>query len=470
MDHQGTASSNPARGDDPRSDRATGHDRRADKLFFGIAWVALLWFAWLLVQQARATPLTHLVVLVPLLLVTLYVALPRANRLLSTVYVPDYFFGRARTDTGLVGDPVNLGVTGTARQLHRAMTDAEWVLADPITARSSWRIVVAAVFKHSYPTAPVSPLLLFGRPHCLAYQQQVGGNPTERHHVRFWRCPDDFALPGGRHVDWIGGASYDCANGVSLYTLQVTHHIAPDIDVERDRVQDTLSRAHPEVTADRLVNFVTAFDGRNGGGDPVHTDGDLTVLDLTGVDAGDRDDVPEQVRAAARGYRDPLSPGQSARGDHDEPEPATVAAGPPPAEWWYLSLCLPVLLAMQTGYALRISGRPAPERLLWWTVPESWSEPVLWVARVVMAAAIVLAAVLGVATLRGWRRARIALMAQLVLMFCAQELDRLVTHTRRESWLGLLIVAVGVLTLLLTSSEPVSTWVRKRARDRTTCD
>ena len=454
-------------GSDPRSDRAAGHDHRADRVFFGAAWVALLWFAWLLVQQARATPLVDLVVLVPLLLLTLYVALPRANRLLSTVYVPAYFFGRTRTDTGLVGDPVNLGVTGTARQIHRAMTDAGWVLAEPVTLRSSVHMVYAALLRRSYPSAPVSPLMLFGRPHCLAYQKQVGGSPGKRHHVRFWRCPDGFRLAGGRHVDWMAGASFDRASGLSLYTLQVTHHIAPDVDAERDLVESTLLEAHPEIRPGRLENFATSFSSRNGGGDPVHTDGDLTLLDLGAVEPPDDEDVPDPVRAAARGYRDPLSPGENASGDPDEPVPATVTAGPPPATWWYLLELLPLLVGMQTAYALRISHRPPPSRLLWWTVPAGWEPALLTGVRVAMGTALVLAAVLTVLTLLGRRRARVALMALVVVMFCAQEVDRLVTGTRRESWLGLLIVGVGVLVLLFLSSVPMSTWVRKRERDRT---
>ena len=51
--------------------------------------------------------------------------------------------------------------------------------------------------RRSYPEAPVSPLTLFGRVQDFAYQQEVDGNPAQRHHVRFWRCPDGWLLPGG---------------------------------------------------------------------------------------------------------------------------------------------------------------------------------------------------------------------------------------------------------------------------------
>ena len=54
---------------------------------------------------------------------------------------------------------------------------------------------MSSVFRRSYPAAPVSPLRLFGRMQCLAYQQEVEGNAAQRHHVRFWRCPDGWLLP-----------------------------------------------------------------------------------------------------------------------------------------------------------------------------------------------------------------------------------------------------------------------------------
>ena len=46
-----------------------------------------------------------------------YLVLPRLHRILTTVYVPDYFIGRARTSDGLLGDPVNLAFLGEAEQI-----------------------------------------------------------------------------------------------------------------------------------------------------------------------------------------------------------------------------------------------------------------------------------------------------------------------------------------------------------------
>ena len=41
-----------------------------------------------------------------------YLVLPRLHRILTRLYVPGYFIGRARTSDGLLGDPVNLALLG----------------------------------------------------------------------------------------------------------------------------------------------------------------------------------------------------------------------------------------------------------------------------------------------------------------------------------------------------------------------
>lgn len=93
---------------------------------------------------------------------------------------------------------------------------AGWVRADPVTVGTSWRIVSSTLRRRSYDEALVSPLFLFGRQQDFAYQQEVDGSPEKRHHVRFWRCPDGWLLPGGRRVDWLAAGTFDTSVGLSL--------------------------------------------------------------------------------------------------------------------------------------------------------------------------------------------------------------------------------------------------------------
>ena len=215
--------------------------------------------------------LTGAVILAYLLVA--YVILPLAWRR-DTHRHPDLSGGPRVTHTpnGIPGDPVNLALVGSETDVIRAMTAGKWSPADPITFRSSVRIAVDSVFRRPDADAPVSMLELFGRKQDLAFEQPVGGSPRQRHHVRFWHWDQ---LHDGREV-WFGSVTFDERVGLSHTTGQVTHHIGPDLDAERDRLMAGLQQAG--VTQE--VYWVDGFQqlqGKNGGGDPWHTDGRLGV-------------------------------------------------------------------------------------------------------------------------------------------------------------------------------------------------
>ena len=143
--------------------------------------------------------------------------------------------------------------------------------------------MLATLLRRSYREAPVSPLLLFDRRQDFAYQQDVNGTPGKRHHVRFWRCPAGWKLPGGRSADWLAAGTYDRSVGLSLFTLQVTHKVAPQTDAERDHILATVTAANPLVRVEVIKDFSSGYHARNGGGDSIETDGDLPVVDLSPV-------------------------------------------------------------------------------------------------------------------------------------------------------------------------------------------
>lgn len=251
-----------------------------DEFFFVFAGVSAVWLAWLLLSESFTLGWWGILMLVLFWGLLAYLVLPRIHLVLTTIYVPDYFIGRTRTSDGLLGDPVNLALMGDKDQVHAAMRGAGWTLADPVTLRSSLRIVTSTLTRRSYHEAPVSPLFLFGRIQDFAYQQEVAGNPAKRHHVRFWRTPEGWLLPGGARVDWLAAGTFDRAVGLSLFTLQVTHKIDADIDIERDFIVDSVLRATPEAELQVLEDFSAGYHSRNGGGDSIRTDGDLPILDL----------------------------------------------------------------------------------------------------------------------------------------------------------------------------------------------
>lgn len=254
-----------------------------DTFFFIFAGAASVWLAVLVFEESFSWGWGVIWVIIIFWVLSAYLVLPRLHRILTRIYLPDYFIGRARTSDGLLGDPVNLALTGSEDQLHQTLVRAGWTRADDITAASTRRIITSTLTRRSYDEAPVSPLLLFDRQQDFAYQQEVAGNPAKRHHVRFWRCPEGWALPGGVRVDWLAAGTFDKRVGFSLFTLQITHKIDENTDIERDHIVASLTAADPAVSVEVIRDFSTGYHSRNGGGDSIETDGNLPVVNLRAV-------------------------------------------------------------------------------------------------------------------------------------------------------------------------------------------
>jgi hypothetical protein len=176
------------------------------------------------------------------------------------------------TTQGIPGDPLNVGLVGSRTDLVRAMHAAQWRPADSITLRTSLDIVGSVLFRRPYPTAPVSPLIYQGRREDLAFEKPVGRSAESRHHVRFWLVLESGAED--RPV-WLGSATFDRSVGLSRYTGQVTHHIAADIDAERDALMEDLVQAGMVEALYQVTGIGPTLHARNGGGDIYFTDGEI---------------------------------------------------------------------------------------------------------------------------------------------------------------------------------------------------
>lgn len=180
------------------------------------------------------------------------------------------------TSDGHPGDPANVTIEGEEAVLLKAMKAAGWNPADPITLRSSLRIAVDSVIRHPDIDAPVSALFLYGRKQDFAFEQSVGNSPRQRHHIRFWRreCRNE------ERPVWVGSATFDDRIGLSHTTGQITHHIGPNVDAERDLLMTGLQNAGWVQEESYVDGFHQILEGRNGGGDPWQTDGRLGVIVL----------------------------------------------------------------------------------------------------------------------------------------------------------------------------------------------
>lgn len=212
-----------------------------------------------------------------------YIIMPRVTRTLTKLYVPDYFIGRARTNDGLLGDPINLAFNGKKRDIVQCFEEAGWTQAEPLSLMSSIKIVYASILGKSYASAPVSSLFLFNQKQDLVFEKQIEGNPRRRHHIRLWKTPRGWHLPGGRQADWLGAATYDKNVGLSLFTGQITHKIDANIDKERDFVLRGLRESTLLKDVTTVKHFTAGYHSRNGGGDLIHTDGALPFVDINSI-------------------------------------------------------------------------------------------------------------------------------------------------------------------------------------------
>jgi len=228
--------------------------------------------------------------------VAAYVILPRAVRMglkiLQRKSVPSFTI----TGDGLPGDPVNLVLIGTLRQLRSAFSAVGWLEADRLGLASSWRMVRAFVLNSPYPTAPFSTLYLFGRGQDIGFQKAIDNSPRKRHHVRFWALSlaqadaigtASFWLNTDRPAEdasvlWVGAGTRDTGFSLTQLTFQVTHATDSDTNAERDYIVAELSNK-------RVIEDVTSHQS----GEPLPmkrvnhyvTDGEITLATLIVADA-----------------------------------------------------------------------------------------------------------------------------------------------------------------------------------------
>ena len=206
-----------------------------------------------------------------------YAALPLAWRHYEHQRALDGAPMLTRTPLGIPGDPLNFGLVGSEADIVCAFEAAGWSPADPVTLATSLKIVGSVVLDRAYPDAPVSSLLYKGKREDLAFQKAEGKSADRRHHVRLWKALD--AGDEGRPV-WLGAASFDRGVGLSHYTFQVTHHIDPDLDAERDKLGADLSDAGVVDEVYFVTGIGVTVNGRNGGGDRYFTDGEVLMARL----------------------------------------------------------------------------------------------------------------------------------------------------------------------------------------------
>lgn len=178
-------------------------------------------------------------------------------------------------EDGRPGDPLNLVVEGSRDQIIRTFEQAGWTRPDRLSLWSALKMIYCTLFRKPYPDAPVSSLYLGSdkHPEDLAFEH-TSGTTKVRDHVRFWDTGRKDA--NGQDI-WVGAASKDIGIERNKLDLGPTHRISPDVDSERDLVDQVMISAG-------AVSLGTwqrgAWSAINGEGDPYRTDGEVDVLQV----------------------------------------------------------------------------------------------------------------------------------------------------------------------------------------------
>jgi hypothetical protein len=172
-------------------------------------------------------------------------------------------------------DLTNLMFIGTKEQVQQAFKDAGWTAADELDRASTFKTAEAIINNNGYSEAPMSMLMLDGKPPDMTFEKQ-NNTFASRHHIRIWQMPQTL---DGKPV-FVAAATHDVKIYFSKTSKSITHGIDPNIDRERTKVTDDLIFTG-RVQATALVDRTNIpKDISNATGDKLQTDGKMSVLEF----------------------------------------------------------------------------------------------------------------------------------------------------------------------------------------------
>jgi hypothetical protein len=179
---------------------------------------------------------------------------------------------------GNAGDMVNFLILGDEDQMKKVFTTAGWVKVDAGVQETVLAGFIASISKESYLTMPMSQLYLFGRP------QDYGWAHAEpitvvasRNHLRVWRAP--FAVNG--QMLWVGAATHDIGFEKDQRNNGLTHKIDPDIDLEKNYVQKTLSSTGLVAEVTHFLPKQPMLEAKTATGGSFHSNGQVLVMKIS---------------------------------------------------------------------------------------------------------------------------------------------------------------------------------------------
>ncbi len=173
------------------------------------------------------------------------------------------------------GDMVNFALVGTEEQVKTAFQNAGWVAVDSTKQDAVVHGLLQTLQHQSYLEMPMSTLYLFGRPQDFSFAR---ADPitvaAERHHLRVWKSSETV---DGKTL-WVGSSTHDIGFERDQRNNGITHKIDPEIDKERDFLQQSFAAAGNLQAAAYVTPANPLRDAKTATGGSFQSDGRIVVL------------------------------------------------------------------------------------------------------------------------------------------------------------------------------------------------
>jgi hypothetical protein len=184
---------------------------------------------------------------------------------------------RVQDQQGDPGDMVNFALVGSEEQVAQAFQSAGWVKVDSTKQDAVVHGLIETLQHKAYLEVPMSTLYLFGRPQDLSYAR---ADPimvaAERHHLRVWKSSE---MVNGKPL-WVGSSTHDIGFERDQRDNGVTHKIDPQIDKERDFLEQSFAAAGNLQTAAYVTPTDPLTTAKTATGGSFESDGRIVVLIL----------------------------------------------------------------------------------------------------------------------------------------------------------------------------------------------
>ena len=184
---------------------------------------------------------------------------------------------RVADQAGDPGDMVNFSIIGTEDQVQKAFEAAGWVTVDKSDQQAVMHGLLATLEHQTYTGVPMSTLYLYGRPQDLSFERAAPiAVAAIRHHLRVWKSTQ---LISGSTL-WVGSATHDEGFERDQRNGGVTHHVDPDIDVERDFIEKSFADAGVISAAAYVTPSNPFHSAKTATGGVIESDGRIVLMQL----------------------------------------------------------------------------------------------------------------------------------------------------------------------------------------------